>query len=128
VFLNFELFSPINAQNVIKNREKIGFGFCFGRIFCKNFSTRCFFAKRFFDVEEKLTSKFLSIFLEKVFDMDFLQKYFYGAFELPLPLPRNAQKRTLKKNQEKKRMVGGWVWDLANVRAGPSIFFCRPLV
>jgi hypothetical protein len=25
-------------------------------------------------------------------------------------------------------MVGGWVWDLANVRGGPSIFFCRPLV
>jgi hypothetical protein len=39
-------------------------------------------------------------------------------------LPRNAQKRTLKKSQEKKsRMVGGWVWDLANVRGGPSIFF-----
>jgi hypothetical protein len=33
--------------------------------------------------------------LEKVFDMDFLQKYFYGVFELPLP--RNAQKRTKKK-------------------------------
>jgi hypothetical protein len=40
--------------------------------------------------------------------MDFLQKYFYGVFELPLP--RNAQKRTKKKSQEKKvRMVGGWV-------------------
>jgi hypothetical protein len=24
-------------------------------------------------------------------------------------------------------MVGGWVWDLANVRGGPSGFFCRPL-
>jgi hypothetical protein len=30
--------------------------------------------------------------------MDFLQKYFYGVFELPLP--RNAQKRT-KKSEEK---------------------------
>jgi hypothetical protein len=50
--------------------------------------------KREFFVEEKLTSKFLSIFSEKVFDMDFLQKHFYGVFELPLDLPRNAQKRT----------------------------------
>jgi hypothetical protein len=24
-------------------------------------------------------------------------------------------------------MVGGWVWDLANARGGPSIFFGRPL-
>jgi hypothetical protein len=35
--------------------------------------------------------------------MDFLQKYFNGVFELPLP---NAQKRT-KKAKEKK--VGRWV-------------------
>jgi hypothetical protein len=56
-------------------------------------------------VEEKLTSKFLSIFLEFVFDMDFLQKYFCGVFELPSP--RNAQKRTKKKTKEKK--VGWWV-------------------
>jgi hypothetical protein len=43
--------------------------------------------------------------LGKVFDTDFLPKYFNGVFELPLP--RNAQKRTKKKNQEKK--VGWWV-------------------
>jgi hypothetical protein len=48
---------------------------------------------------------FVEIF-EKVFDMDFLQKYVYGVFELPLP--RNVQKRT-KQNQEKKTewWVGG---------------------
>ena len=64
----------------------------------------------------------MSNFLEKVFDMDFLQKYFYGVFELPLS--RNAQKRTKKKSQEKKsRMVGGWVWDLANARGGVRRFF-----
>jgi hypothetical protein len=61
-------------------------------------------------VEEKLTSD-IEIFVEilgKVFDTDFLPKYFYGVFELPLP--RNAPKRTKKKSQEKKsRMVGGWV-------------------
>jgi hypothetical protein len=57
-------------------------------------------------VEEKLTSKFFVKILEKVFDMDFLQKYFYGVFELPLP--RNAQKRTKKKSQEKKKSEG-WV-------------------
>jgi hypothetical protein len=41
--------------------------------------------------------------------MDFLQKYLYGVFELPLP--RNAQKRT-KKTAKKKKVgwwVGGWV-------------------
>jgi hypothetical protein len=66
----------------------------------------------------------LSFFLEKVFDIDFLQKYFNGVFELPLP--RNAQKRTKKKSQEKKagcRMAGGWVRGLANVR---GIFLPAP--
>jgi hypothetical protein len=58
------------------------------------------------EVEEKLTSKFWSKFWsKKVFDTDFLPTYFYGVFELPLP--RNAQKRTKKKSQEKK--VGWWV-------------------
>jgi hypothetical protein len=36
--------------------------------------------KRDKKVEEKLPSKFLSIVLGKVFDMDFLQKYFNSAF------------------------------------------------
>jgi hypothetical protein len=54
--------------------------------------------------------------------MDLWQKHFCGVFELPLP--RNAQKRT-KKNQEKK-LDGGWVWDLANARGGPSIVFAGP--
>jgi hypothetical protein len=36
--------------------------------------------------------------------MDFLQKYFYGVFELPLL--RNAKKRTKKKSRKK---VGWWV-------------------
>jgi hypothetical protein len=60
--------------------------------------------------------------------MDFLQKYVYSVFELPLP--RNAQKRTKKKVKEKNsRMAGGGrVWDLANARGGLSIFFFRPLV
>jgi hypothetical protein len=50
----------------------------------------------------------VDFFGEKVFDTDFLPKYFCGDFELPLP--RNAQKRTKKKSQEKKgQMVGGWV-------------------
>jgi hypothetical protein len=38
--------------------------------------------------------------------------------------PKNAPK---KKSRKKSRMVGGWVWDSADVRGGPSIFFCRPL-
>jgi hypothetical protein len=41
------------------------------------------------------------------FDMDFLQKYLYGVFELPLP--RNARKRTKKNAEKKSRLVGGWV-------------------
>jgi hypothetical protein len=53
----------------------------------------------------------IEIFVEvlgKVFDTDFLPKYFCGVFEPPLP--RNAQKRTKKKVKKKKsRMVGGWV-------------------
>jgi hypothetical protein len=77
-------------------------------------------------IEEKLTLKFWSIILEKVFDMDFLQTYFYGVFELPLP--RNARKRTEKKHAKgkKSRRVGGWVWYLAHVRGGSSIFVCGP--
>jgi hypothetical protein len=43
--------------------------------------------------------------LEKVFDMDFLQKCVYGVLELPLP--RNAQKRTKKKSRKQK--FGWWV-------------------
>jgi hypothetical protein len=49
--------------------------------------------------------KFWSILLEKVFDMDFLQKYFYGVFELPLP--RYARKRT--KKIAKKKRISWWV-------------------
>jgi hypothetical protein len=45
--------------------------------------------------------------LEKVFDMEFLQKYFYGVFDLPLP--RNTQKRTKKQKSRKKKSAGGWV-------------------
>jgi hypothetical protein len=58
--------------------------------------------------------------------MDFLQKYFYGVFELPLT--RNAQKRTKKKVKEKK--VGRWVagsgiWQMyGGVR---RFFLGRPL-
>jgi hypothetical protein len=37
--------------------------------------------------------------------MDFLQTYFYGVFELPLP--RNAQKRA--KNKSKKKNILGLV-------------------
>jgi hypothetical protein len=59
-------------------------------------------------VEEKLTSIFLSNFVSEIFfDMDFLQKYFYGVFELPLP--RNAQNVLKKQAKKKSRIVGGWV-------------------
>jgi hypothetical protein len=38
--------------------------------------------------------------------MDFLQKHYYGVFELPLP--GNSQKRTKKKSR-KQNSAGGWV-------------------
>jgi hypothetical protein len=52
----------------------------------------------------------------------------YGVFELPLP--RNAQKRTQKKSQEKKvGGVGGWVWDLVKARGlSVELFFGGPSV
>jgi hypothetical protein len=61
--------------------------------------------------------------LEKRIQHDFLPKYFHGVFELTSP--SNAQKTYLKKIS---RQVGGWVWDLADVRGGPSNSFWRPLV
>jgi hypothetical protein len=74
-------------------------------------------------VEEKLTSKFLSIFLEKVFDMDFLQKYLYGVFELPSP--RNAQKRT--KKVKKKKSAGGLVGlGFSTCTGGSGFFWAAP--
>jgi hypothetical protein len=48
-----------------------------------------------------------------------LQKYFCGVLNSPY---RETPENVLKKNQEKtSRLVGGWVWDLANVKctAGP---------
>jgi hypothetical protein len=38
--------------------------------------------------------------------MGFLQKYFNGVFELPLP--RNAQKRTRKKVKKQNNLGVGW--------------------
>jgi hypothetical protein len=68
----------------------------------------------------------LSIFLGKVFDMDFLQKCFYGVFELPLP--RNAQKRTKKNAKKKRKSAGGWVGlGFSKCTGGSVDFFGRPL-
>jgi hypothetical protein len=54
--------------------------------------------------------------------MDFLQNHFVVAFNSPC---RETLKNVLKKKVKgkKSRMAGGWVWDLANVRGGQSIFF-----
>jgi hypothetical protein len=109
---------------VIKQKSRKSGFWIFGRILCKNFSTRFFWQNVFCCVFElpspkntrkrdktKKSRGFTDIFVEiveKVFDMDFLQKYFYGVFELPLP--RNAQKWTKKKAKKtKSRMVDGWV-------------------
>jgi hypothetical protein len=42
--------------------------------------------------------------------MDFLQKHFYGVFELPLP--RNAQKRTKQNCQENQKIGVGWFLEI----------------
>ena len=131
-------------KNVIKKKSRKSRFWIFGRIFCKNFSTRFFLQNVFCSVfelpslrntrkrdktkkvEEKLTSKIFVKILEKVFDMDFLQKYFYGVFELPLP--RNAQKRTKKKVKE-FFLDGGWVGLRFSKCTGGvrRFFFARPL-
>jgi hypothetical protein len=53
------------------------------------------------------------------------KKHFHGVFELPSP--RNAKKRAKKKAKRKRSwLVGGWVWDLANVRGAQRFFFAGP--
>jgi hypothetical protein len=56
--------------------------------------------------------------------MDFLHLKKNGVFELPLP--RNAKKRINFFKEFCFRMAAGWVWDLADVRGGPSIVFAGP--
>jgi hypothetical protein len=87
----FELPSPRNAQK----RDKKTFDFFVKtfrhNVFCKTFysvfelpslqNTRK--RDKTKKVKEKLTLKLLSISLEKVFDMDFLQKYLLCVFEPP---------------------------------------------
>jgi hypothetical protein len=103
-----------------QSRKSIGFGFL-GDFCCESFSTR-FFVKRFFGIafelpslrntrkrdktkqkiKGKLTSKNLSVLLEKVFDGLFV-KHCAGVFELPLL--RSAQKRTKKRKGKGSRQV-----------------------
>jgi hypothetical protein len=54
--------------------------------------------------------------------MDFLQKCLYGVFELPLP--RNAQKRTKNKCQEKMHLglVGSSEFNQIYVKVGRFSF------
>jgi hypothetical protein len=45
------------------------------------------------------------------------------------PYRKNGPKRTKKSRGKKSpdvRLVGGWVWELANARAGPSFFWPAP--
>jgi hypothetical protein len=106
--------------NVINKNKKNAVLFFLVDFFVKTFRHNLFVTRFFFvffnshrrktpenaikrkKVEQKLIPKFLSIFSENVFDMDFLQKYFNGVFELPLP--RNAQKRT--KTMSRKKIFG----------------------
>jgi hypothetical protein len=133
----FELPSSRNAQKRDKkNREKVGFGFLVDffvktfrhDFFCGVFELPSLKNTRKRDktkkVKEKLTSKFLSKFLN-LFRHGLFVKYFYGVFELPLP--RNAQKRTKNKSIKKKSDVGWVGLGFSKCKGGPSIFFCRPL-
>jgi hypothetical protein len=92
---------PRNAQKCdLKNQEKIGFGFLSifsGFFFHTIVYKKCFVVflnshrretpkKAKNENQEKPTLKLLPICFGKVFDMDFLQKYLCGVFELPLPI------------------------------------------
>jgi hypothetical protein len=84
----FELPSPRNAQKLIKKKPRKSRFWIFGRIFCRNFSTRFFLQNVFCGVFElpslKNTrkcdkTKKVKIFVEilgKFFDTDFLPKVF----------------------------------------------------
>jgi hypothetical protein len=53
------------------------------------------------------------------------KKHFHGVFELPSP--RIAKKRAKKKAKKKRSwLVGGWVWDLANVQGAHRFCFAGP--
>jgi hypothetical protein len=129
----FELPSPRNAQKRDKKKpRKNRFGiFC--RFCCKALFVVLLNPHRQEAPENTIKQKksrgktdieifvdFLRIFSEKVFDMDFLQKYFYGVFELPLP--RNAQ------NVLKKKSDGGWVGMGFSKCMGGSVDFVRKKV
>jgi hypothetical protein len=137
VFLN----SPHREtpKNVKKNREKVGFGFLveffrekklfdtifLQNVFCSVFELPSLKNTRKRDktkkVEEKLTSNFLSKIWKYFSTWTFCKNIFMVFLNSPC---REAPKNVLKKKPGKKsRVVGGWVWDLANVRGGPSIFF-----
>jgi hypothetical protein len=105
----FELPSPKNARKRDKKKSRkkksIFWIRIFGRIFCKNFSTRCFFQNVYFGVFElpslrntrrcdKTKEVFVGFCWEKFSTWTFCKNIFV--------VPRNAQSRTLKKNQEKK--------------------------
>jgi hypothetical protein len=62
-----------------------------------------------------MTLNFCLFCLEKVFDMDFSQKYLCGVFELPLP-----------KNVLKKKSDGGWVGLGCSKCTGWSVDFFLP--
>ena len=123
-------------KNVIKKKSRKSRFWIFGRIFCRNFSTRFFLQNVFCSVfelpslrntrkrdktkkvEEKLTSNFLS----KYFSTWAFCKHIFMVF-LNSPC-RETPKNVLKKKSQKKKSqgVGRWVWDLVTVRGGPSIF------
>jgi hypothetical protein len=126
----FELSSPRNARKRDEeNRQKSVLDFVVA-IFCKLFDT-IFLQNVFFSVFEspslrntrkrnktkKIEEKLTSTFCKNIFFMVFLNSPY-----------RETPKNVLKKSQEKKIgwWVGGWVWDLANIRGGPSIFLAGP--
>jgi hypothetical protein len=82
------------------------------------------------------TEIFVDFFGEsfRIFDMDFLQKCFYGVFELPLPRKAQKAKTHFKKIKARGGEAGRWVtqwvdWSgIWQMYGGERRFFCRPLM
>jgi hypothetical protein len=116
----FELPSPRNAQKRDKTKPRKNQFWIFGRIFVKTFRHDVFcFAFELSSLRNtrkrdktkenrgKLTSKCLLVFVGKVFDIDFVQKYFNVVFAPHETRSRRAEQREGAERKEPRPQEGG---------------------